>query len=645
MSERLRPIVSTRRIVFLLFLVTSTSFLLSCRSNRQASVPTAAITQTTTSATKVASPSASVAASPTNRSRTPAPAAASPTAIATAGKPTTAPANPTVSRPATTTVTAATPVAHPASTPSATASANGDTNVALKATVSASGGADTTKSAIDGNPNTLWGAGGPPPQWIMLTLDKPYVVDRIELVVAQKPDGQTSHQILLADNAGNLQVYKQFTNTWTSDGQTLVVPVTPGRVTNRVMIRTTDGPSYVAWREIRVFGHPPTAGTTASAVTAGTSAPAVNWPKLTLDGSLPSPVQVTNAGDGSGRLFVVERAGKIVIVKDGVPLAKPFLDITDRVKCCDSEQGMFSVAFPPNYAKTGYFYVSYTTKPRGKFGPVGDVVFARYQVTKNPNVADPNSEDIFLTIPKQNPAHNGGHLAFGPKDGYLYIGVGDGGIEGDPDNSAQRLDTLLGKILRIDVSSGVNPYKIPPTNPFVHTPGARPEIWAYGLRNPWQFSFDSKTGDLYIGDVGENMYESVDFQPASSHGGENYGWPILEGSHCHRTPNCDVSKFTLPVSEYDHSQGCAIIGGQVYRGTAYPALQGIYLYSDLCSGRIWGLQQVGGAWQSNLLFQDHFAITDIGSDEQGNLYLTDFTHGAILAIQVPPSAQTPTAGQ
>ncbi|HEX5414176.1 MAG TPA: PQQ-dependent sugar dehydrogenase [Chloroflexota bacterium] len=519
--------------------------------------------------------------------------------------------------------------------PTASPAAGADTNVALKATISASGGADSATKGVDGDPNTLWGAGGPPPQWYLVTLDQPYLVDRLELVVAQTPAGQTSHEILFADATGAMQVYKTLTNTFTSDGQTLTVPITPPVVTNRVMIRTTGGPSYVAWREVRVFGQPPAAGARPGTITAAASRSAVNWPKLSLNGDEPDPVQVTNAGDGSGRLFVAERAGEIEIVKDGVPLAKPFLDISDRVKCCESEQGLFSIAFPPNYAKKGYFYVSYTTEPRGKFGPIGDTVVARYHLTKDPDIADPNSEEVILVIPQPNPAHNGGHLAFGPKDGDLYIGSGDGGVEGDPDNSAQKLDTLLGKILRIDTESGVKPYKIPPDNPFATRQGARPEIWALGFRNPWQFSFDSKTDDLYIGDVGENNYEEIDFQPAGSHGGENYGWPIMEGDQCHRAANCDVSGFTMPVTEYDHSQGCGVIGGQVYRGSAYPSLQGIYLYGDLCTGRIWGLKQVAGAWESNLLFQDSFSITNIGSDEQGELYLTDFTHGAILSIDVP----------
>jgi glucose/arabinose dehydrogenase len=509
-------------------------------------------------------------------------------------------------------------------------------NVAIRATVSASSGEDSARKAVDGNPESLWSAGKPAPQSFTVTLDRPYLVNSVQLVVAQTPPGQTTHEIWLGDESGTLTRYKKLVNTWTSDGETLTVPIDPPRVVTSVVVRTDESPSFVAWREVRVLGQPPSAGALAAAKETPRPGAVVNWPKITVVGSFDMPVQVTNAGDGSGRIFVAERRGRIRIVKDGVPLERPFLDISDRVKCCASEQGFFDVAFPPDFEQNQHFYVSYTALPRdGKFGPVGDTVIARFRVSSNPDVADPNSEQIILTLHEPADAHNGGHLAFGPNDGYLYIGSGDGGLENDPTNEAQNPDSLLGKILRIDVESGATPYAIPPDNPFVDKAGYRPEIWAMGLRNPWQFSFDQETGDLYIADVGENTYEEVDFQPASSHGGENYGWHIMEGTRCYLSTTCNSRGLTLPVAEYSHKQGCAIIGGTVYRGKQYPDMQGIYFYGDLCTGRIWGLQRAGGVWESNLLAKEPFQITDIGEDEQGNLYLTDFTDGTIFKIAEP----------
>jgi len=231
----------------------------------------------------------------------------------------------------------------------------------------------------------------------------------------------------------------------------------------------------------------------------------------------------------------------------------------------------------------------------------------------------------------------------------LYVGVGDGGQIYDPSNEAQNPDSLRGKLLRIDVESGASPYAVPPDNPFVHTAGYRPEIWALGLRNPWQFSFDRQTGDLYIADVGENLYDHVDFQPAG-HGGQNYGWHTMEGAHCFRAATCDQRGLTFPVIEYgdgnpgsgDHKQGdCAIIGGQVYRGKAYPDMDGIYFYGDLCSGRIWGLQHVGDRWESNLLVKVPFQITNIGADDSGELYVCNFADGAIMRLTSPAEPPSP----
>ena len=337
------------------------------------------------------------------------------------------------------------------------------------------------------------------------------------------------------------------------------------------------------------------------------------------------PLNIAHAGDGSGRLFVVERGGRIRIIKDGAVLPTPFLDVSAKVRTAGGEQGLLGLAFSPDYASNGHFYVNYTDLQ-------GTSVIARYSVSSNPDVADASSETVLLTLEQPYANHNGGHIAFGPNDGYLYIAFGDGGSANDPLGSGQNTDTLLGKILRIDVESGVQPYAIPATNPYAQTAGYRPEIWALGLRNPWRFAFDRDTGDLYIADVGQTLWEEVNFQPASSPGGENYGWNIMEGAHCFQSVTCDTTGLTLPVVEYDHSLGCSITGGVVYRGAAYPALRGAYLYADYCSGRIWSLKRDGVAWEASLLLDTPYRITAFGEDEDGNVYLTHYTSGEIYRI-------------
>jgi glucose/arabinose dehydrogenase len=354
-------------------------------------------------------------------------------------------------------------------------------------------------------------------------------------------------------------------------------------------------------------------------------------PAITLteqvDG-LETPTHVTHAGDGSGRLFVTEKAGRIRVVRGGTLLATPFLSITGRVRSAGGEQGLLSVAFPPGYEGKGYFYVDYTDTD-------GDTVVARYHLTGDPDLANPDSEEIILTQTQPFGNHNGGQLAFGP-DGYLYIGMGDGGGGGDPQGNAQDPTSLLGKLLRIDVESGATPYSIPPSNPYTETAGYEDEIWALGLRNPWRFSFDRLTGDLYIGDVGQNDYEEIDFQPASSAGGENYGWNIMEGMRCYSSATCDQTGLTLPVVAYDHSVGCSVTGGIVYRGRGNPSMEGIYFYGDYCSGRIWGLFREGGAWRESLLADTDVTITSFGEDEAGNLYVADFWGGVIYQVTEAP---------
>jgi uncharacterized repeat protein (TIGR01451 family) len=336
------------------------------------------------------------------------------------------------------------------------------------------------------------------------------------------------------------------------------------------------------------------------------------------------PVHITNAGDGSQRLFVVEQEGLIRIVKNKTLLPKPFLDISARVSCC-GERGLLSVAFPPGYANKGYFYVNYTNND-------GNTVVARYRVTTDPDIANPNSEEIILAIDQPFSNHNGGQLAFGP-DGYLYIGMGDGGSGGDPQDNGQRPDTFLGKLLRIDVESGASPYAVPPTNPFFQNRTYRREVWAFGLRNPWRFSFDRQTGDLYLGDVGQGAYEEIDVQPNSSPGGENYGWRIMEGNHCYASNTCTQSGLTLPVVEYDHSQGnCSVTGGVVYRGQQFPRLQGVYFYGDYCSGIIWALKISSSAPQSRRVLDTSFNISTFGEDDAGEAYLADLSGGVIYHI-------------
>jgi glucose/arabinose dehydrogenase len=358
------------------------------------------------------------------------------------------------------------------------------------------------------------------------------------------------------------------------------------------------------------------------------------WPDVTVKtiaSGFQKLTQVTHAGDGSGRLFAVEQAGRILVIKNGVTLDRPFLDIRDRVGCCEGERGLLSVAFPHDYAQKQHFYVMYTARN-------GAVTLARYQVTANRDQADSKSESILLSVPHPINMHNGGQLAFSPRDGYLYVGLGDGGMPGDPQRRAADLSQLVGKILRLDVeSAGQAPYGIPSDNPYGRVAGARPEIWASGLRNPWRFSFDRITGDLYIGDVGEERYEEIDFQPAASIGRQDYGWNTMEGTHCYNHGECDTRNLTLPVWEYahPHDSGCsAVIGGKIYRGQSYPRMFGIYFYGDYCTGQIWGLQYIGDQWQNmGLVKLAPFSVTSFGEDDAGEIYVTDQAAGRIYRIR------------
>jgi len=363
-----------------------------------------------------------------------------------------------------------------------------------------------------------------------------------------------------------------------------------------------------------------------------------------LPGTVSSPMHVTVPGDGSGRLFVVEQTGMIRIYDNGTLLPTPFLDIHTLVTCC-GEQGLLSMAFHPDYTTNGYFYVYYINN----LVSPGDITIARYSVSGDPNVADPNSAQILVVIPHPtNSNHNGGQLFFGPTDGYLYAGTGDGGAGGDPPNNAQNLQVMLGKILRFDVDgtgavpcgqSAAMPYAIPPSNPFAGSATDCKEIWAYGVRNPWRYSFDRATSDLLIGDVGQDAYEEIDFQPAASAGGENYGWRRMEGFHCYNPgSNCDDGSLTLPVLEQPHTAGwCAIIGGYRYRGTAIPGLVGTYLYSDNCLGDIYSGTQAGdGSWSTALLKSTSLSVSGFGQDEAGELYVCDLGGGKVYRVDPSP---------
>lgn len=353
-----------------------------------------------------------------------------------------------------------------------------------------------------------------------------------------------------------------------------------------------------------------------------------NYALVPIATGFDNPILITHSGDGSGRLFVAEQTGMVWILENGVEQPTPFIDIslllsTDVFRGTYSERGLLGLAFHPDYANNGVIAIHYTDVR-------GDTRIARYHVNpNNPNQALPNSGEILLEIPQPHHDHNGGMIAFGP-DGYLYIGIGDGGAADDPDNNAQNLGLLLGKILRIDI---MNENIIPPTNPFVDIEGASPEIWAYGLRNPWRFSFDRATGDLYIGDVGQWMMEEIDFQPANSLGGENYGWRDYEGTLLRApAPPENTDSMIMPITEFAHTQGCSITGGYVYRGLAMPELNGVYIYADYCSGRVWTLHRNSSdEWINTLFMETGRQITSFGEDEHGELYLADYK-GDILQL-------------
>ncbi|HSL82988.1 MAG TPA: PQQ-dependent sugar dehydrogenase, partial [Thermoanaerobaculia bacterium] len=328
------------------------------------------------------------------------------------------------------------------------------------------------------------------------------------------------------------------------------------------------------------------------------------------------PLGIVHAGDGSGRLFVVEQTGRVRIVRGGAVLPEPFLDLRGRISCC-GERGLLGLAFHPRYPGDPRLFVYFTD-------PAGNSRLVEYRVSADPDRADPASERTLLAVGQPFPNHNGGQLAFGP-DGYLYVALGDGGSGGDPHDNAQSLTTLLGKILRLDVDRADPglPYAVPPDNPtWPGVPFARREIWAYGLRNPWRFGFDRATGDLFVGDVGQRRIEEVDLLPAGQ-GGLNLGWRRKEGDECFQPPaGCEaIPGLTDPILTYNHALGCSVTGGYRYRGPGSPRLAGVYVFGDFCSGRIWGATPgAGGAWSAAQLLDTDFAISSFGEDEAGELY-------------------------
>lgn len=344
---------------------------------------------------------------------------------------------------------------------------------------------------------------------------------------------------------------------------------------------------------------------------------------------LNDPVQLTAALDGSGRVYIAEQAGLILVADaDGQTHAQPFLDVRSLV-LSGGERGVLSIAFHPRYKANGLFFVSYTNLD-------GNTVLARYRVSNDPLRADPASAQVILLIQQLGGEHKSGQLFFG-RDGYLYMSVGDGGL-GSGAVYAQRKDTLLGKILRLDVDHTApgEAYAIPPDNPFVGDPDARGEIWAYGLRNPWRFSFDRATGDLYLGDVGESSSEEVDVLRGGGHGGADFGWDVYEGDVC-KQADCSLPGLVQPIVTYAHVGGlCAVMGGYVYRGARYSSLDGIYLYADYCSGRVFGLVAAdatpGRPSATRLLFDLHAPVSSFGEDEAGELYVVGYLPGMIYRV-------------
>ncbi|KAA9133588.1 hypothetical protein F3N42_03065 [Marinihelvus fidelis] len=341
---------------------------------------------------------------------------------------------------------------------------------------------------------------------------------------------------------------------------------------------------------------------------------------------------IRHAGDGSGRLYIVQQNGRVeTLDAEGQPLGR-LLDLSDRISG-GNEQGLLSLAFAPDFGVSGLAYAWYTDVD-------GTAVLSRLRRdASDPGQLDPASETVLLSVPQPFRNHNGGRLQFGP-DGYLYLSIGDGGSGGDPMGHGQNSGTLLGSVIRIDVDPASESFTIPGDNPFVGQAGAD-EIWATGLRNPWRMSFDTLTGELYIADVGQGAREEINVQPATGAAGRNYGWNTMEGSTCFNADSCDTTGLVLPDWEYDHGLGCSVTGGEVYRGNVYPALQGVYLYADFCSGTVWGLDRVDGAWRNRVMAQTGMNITTFGQAEDGRLLLAAVGEGVFAISDGEPVDEPP----
>lgn len=337
---------------------------------------------------------------------------------------------------------------------------------------------------------------------------------------------------------------------------------------------------------------------------------------------LPLPVP-----GSAGKLVVVEQGGLVQLVENGTIRGAPYLDIKARVQSSGSEQGLLGLAFHPNFTSNGVAILSYTRSG----GTAGTSVISRFHSNANGTGLDPASEEVLLTLNQPFANHNGGHIVYGP-DSYLYVGFGDGGLAGDPQNNGQNRGTLLGSILRIDVGP-TGPYKVPASNPFVATAGTAPEVWSYGWRNPWRFHFDSQTNDLWIADVGQELYEEVNFEPAGT-GGRNYGWKLYEGNHHYPSLAnvvAPVPGYTFPVAEYTHNPHCSVTGGPVYRGSAIPSLFGATLYGDFCSGTIWRLD--GPSGKPRILLESGGTVSSFGVDAAGEILVADYAAGRILTLR------------
>ena len=497
-------------------------------------------------------------------------------------------------------------------------------NLVDRGNVSASVEEESIQQAFDGDLETMWVAKSLAPTWVVIEFEEFQTVDRIELIISQHQPGRTTHEIWFGDDTYTSTIYRRLANVQTEDGHTLEVIVDPPHEVNKVYILTTQSHGWVAWREIRIWG--------LEDATEPRHEEA-EWQLQEVASGLEMPVQITHAGDGSGRLFVVEQGGRIRIIRNGMVEETPFLDISGRIFWkAGTEEGLLNIAFPPTYgeAESGDrpptpgrqdFYVSYSNVDK-------DTVISRFTTTGDPDIGDPDSEEILITIEQPNSSHNGGTIVFGPNDGYLYISSGDGG-DTIPNVLEQAPGDLYSKILRIDVESDAEPYGIPPDNPFVRSPGFHPEIWLQGLRNSWGFAFDPQTGDMYIPDVGQSSREEVNFHGANRVGGAHFGWPLWEANYCHEvlSRNCANDGFVLPVTVYDHSQGCAVVGGAVR--------DGVFYYADFCRGRIWSLQRKAEGWETKLLRNGSVPISRIGTDEEGNLYAAGYGDGVIYALTPP----------